>query len=258
MSRIPNIGDKFSRKLYNEFLNWALNTDIDSITWLPSKKFEPKRLLMEAFIAGYVGQSDEIKYLDISTDKIVLDKRVYAKALNWYDRYGAYRITNINETVRDCVKIVIRKGILDGLTIEEQKKLLRKFVGLLPKHATAVFNFETRLRDAGYAEDRIEKSVERYRNRLLNYRAKTIAITESHTAVNEGMREFNAELVRSNIISADKYVRSWLVTQDKRTCMLCRSMAGATARLPDGRFRNGIYGPPLHPRCRCTEILLRI
>jgi len=102
---------------------------------------------------------------------------------------------------------------------------------------------------------------ERYQQRLLNWRADTIARTESMMASNQGQQALWGQARDSGLLSAQYTRRKWLNTGDSRLCQLC---APVPAMNPEGveldkpfRTPKGeVLSPPLHPSCRCTTRLI--
>lgn len=81
-------------------------------------------------------------------------------------------------------------------------------------------------------------------------RADLIARTEVMTAANEGQREAWRQAADEGLLSENARV-TWIATVD--ACPACEALDG-TIRDLDGEYPdNGGDGPPLHPRCRCTE-----
>ena len=80
-------------------------------------------------------------------------------------------------------------------------------------------------------------------------RAKLIARTESMAAVSAGQRQAWARDVEEGWLTGRER-RVWIAVPG--ACPLCEELDGTTARL-DGTYKGDIEGPPLHPRCRCTE-----
>jgi SPP1 gp7 family putative phage head morphogenesis protein len=83
-------------------------------------------------------------------------------------------------------------------------------------------------------------------------RAELIAKTETMFAANMGQRQAWDQAVDKGLLD-DSVRREWIVTGDKDLCDECESLDGARTDL-DGEYPDpGGEGPPLHPRCRCTE-----
>jgi len=83
-------------------------------------------------------------------------------------------------------------------------------------------------------------------------RGELIAVTEPMIAVHEGQREAWRQAVDEGGLPPDAQ-REWITTGDMKVCPECESLEGTTADV-DGLYPDpGGEGPPLHPRCRCTE-----
>ena len=80
-------------------------------------------------------------------------------------------------------------------------------------------------------------------------RADLSARTEIMMAVNEGQREAWRQAVDEGLLTG-KEQRVWIAIEG--ACPACDALDGETAPL-DGEYSGGVEGPPLHPRCRCTE-----
>jgi hypothetical protein len=84
-------------------------------------------------------------------------------------------------------------------------------------------------------------------------RADLITKTEAMRAANGGQREAWNQAVDKGLLTGEER-RTWIATE-LGACEECEAMDGKTASL-GGLYVGGIDGPPLHPRCRCTEGLI--
>lgn len=87
--------------------------------------------------------------------------------------------------------------------------------------------------------DRI-RMTERYRDRLLSYRANTIARTETHTALNMGRFEKIIQTAEAAGLTADDIVATWRSSQDARTRDTHGALRGDSVRLGQP-FNSGGY-----------------
>jgi SPP1 gp7 family putative phage head morphogenesis protein len=95
----------------------------------------------------------------------------------------------------------------------------------------------------------------RYQARYLQYRAQTIARTESIRASVKGQRALWQSAVKQGLLSRE-VKRKWIASGDDKTCDICTSLDGETAGLDD-EFDDGIMEPPdPHSDCRCTVSLV--
>lgn len=246
------IGDIWAANIAKAFVEWAEKVEIDGRSNIPVTRFDPTPLIEAAYYAG--GEDQLVKLGRILGIGVKFDLRS-PEAEAWIKQYGAQQIKYIDSTTRATIRQIILRGQQEGLTIAEQSKLIKKYIGLLPHHAIAVEKYRDMLSDLD--PNVRERLVERYRKRLLKWRADTIGLTEAHTACNEGARKTNADAVARGILDPDEYEREWLVTPDHRLCDTCMALSGRRAPLPDGVFPGDGRGPPKHPRCRCVERIVR-
>jgi SPP1 gp7 family putative phage head morphogenesis protein len=137
-------------------------------------------------------------------------------------------------------------------------------IGLTPRLAQAVRNFEERLVEQGLSEETIFTRTKDYYGRLLNYRAKMIADTESIMAVNQGQFELWDQAADEGFFDRTQSGRMWVVTPDDKVCSICRPMDGKIIPFNDmyevihytetGRVTamTQVLTPPAHPNCRCA------
>lgn len=177
------------------------------------------------------------------------------RAEQWAAQTSSRLITEIVEDQMQMAREVIRAGIEAGRNprqvaldlVGRIDKMTGKrsggFIGLTRQQAQWVMNAERQLRDldAGYftrgrrdkrydrlvmraikdgkplAEADIRQIMQRYRDRLLNLRAETIARTEALNALRAGRHEGYQQLVGSGNVRADQVAVTWSATMDGRT-----------------------------------------
>ncbi len=242
------IGDRWANAISDAFVEWALEHDARNTD------FQITPFLKEAFYeSGEAQQNDLSKLLKTECSFNMRSP----EAEQWIEKHAASRIKSINAIKKQAIKQIILTGFQEGLTAREQSKLIREHIGLLPNHIRAVKNYQKNLIDSGMDPSTVEKLTEKYRKKLLKYRADTIALSEGHTAANEGYRFVNREAVSRGILPPEKYEQYWMVTRDRRLCPKCEALGGKRAELENGDFAANNQGPPLHPRCRCTTGIIR-
>ncbi len=240
------IGDKWAKRISRAFHAWAIGKT--AVT----EQFDPTDLISGAFYDAGEAQLEDLG--DMLSVRPSFNMRS-PEAEAWIEKYSGEQIKYLNVAKKYTIKQIILRGFQEGLTSEEQSRMIRQHIGLLPKHVIAVKNYRAGLKDLDPAvADRLEA---KYAKKLLKYRADTIALSEGHTAANEGYRAANASAVKRGVLSPDKWEQYWMVTRDKRLCPKCEEMSGVRADLPDGDFKGDGGGPPLHVRCRCTTGLRR-
>lgn len=203
------------------------------------------------------------------------------KTVEFLQNYTFDLIRGITEQTKDAIQQTIITAFQQGGHPYEQAREIRDVIGLAPNQAKAVENYRAALerggtsdlKDAlsralrdgrydrsllsalnnktGLDQARIDKMVDRYRERFIQYRAQTIARTESLRASNKGQRALWQQAIDQDLLPQD-VEREWEVSGDERTCDLCNDLDGETAAM-DEEFLPGIMEPPdPHPDCRCT------
>jgi hypothetical protein len=216
-------------------------------------QFDPSHVIKKVFYEAGDAQ------LDVLSEEFGVGYRFdlrSAEAEAWISEYSGQQIKYISATNRAAIQQIKLIAFQQGMTIPEQRKLIKQYIGLLPQHVVAVKRYETGLRDAGMDEGSISRLTEKYRKKLLNYRAKMIGVTEGMAASNEGIRKANEDAMKRGILPADKYEQVWIASGLPNTCDQCIAANGTTAPI-GGTFPNGSRGPPIHPHDHCTVIIRR-
>ena len=203
------------------------------------------------------------------------------EAVRFLDSYTFDLIQQVTQETRDAIQAIIIRSFREGGSPLEQARQIRDVIGLTARQEVAVDNFrnalssgmssdlrtalDRSLRDGRYdrtllsalrndrplAQAQIDRMVERYRQRYLQYRARTIARTESIRASNKGQRELWRQAVHQGLIPGTAR-RKWIVSGDERTCAICLDLEDEERGL-DEEFAPGIMEPPdPHPDCRCS------
>ncbi len=216
--------------------------------------YDPTDILEGGFWAASGLMADYLEEIITTHTKVSLTL-TDPNALKWIDKYAADEIVAITDSQRAAVKEIIEAGYRDGITYQKQAQAIKKIVGLDPRRANAVKNLESRLRKKGrFTEDQIAKKSDKYAKRLLNQRARTIAVQEATTAGAQGSYETTKSAVGRGILDPQKYVGYRIVTGDERLCPECYGLMGETRELPDGVYKStGSVTAKVHILCRCVE-----
>ncbi len=165
-------------------------------------------------------------------------------AVQWARSHSARLVTLINAEQRAVIQQATTRVMQADWTTQKAARHLRQVIGLNRQGERRLARFAT----SGKGEPQIA----RFRTKLINERAETIARTETVSAANHGQlrawREARAEGFMP--VTAEK---RWTVTADDRLCPVCAPMAGEQVSL-DGLFTGGVECPPRHPRCRCALV----
>lgn len=205
--------------------------------------------------------------------------------------YDYRLIREIADDTRAGIKQVVSDAFEYGGHPYEQARIIRESIGLTQTQANAVDNFRSLLvnrdRDAlsralrdrrfdptldaalGEAADRdlsdeqIGRMVDRYRERYVSMRAKTIARTETIRAANAGQQIAWRQAADKGFLDRHRARMGWMVTPDDRLCIICAAIPllnpngiplGGMFITPEGM----ISGPTAHPNCRCITYLMAL
>jgi hypothetical protein len=197
------------------------------------------------------------------------------------------RVRRLTDETLQAIRDELDAGLAAGenpLAIARRIRDLEGF-GLTARQRQAVVNYrreltsgrvgaaaardlhDRRLSLTNLTPEKVDRLVARYRERMLAYRARTIARTETMWASNRGNQLVWEALVERGALQAEVR-RFWVVAPETATSAAVRPTSGgpcprclATAALnPDGRGMQEPFltesgelldAPPLHPNCRC-------
>jgi hypothetical protein len=169
------------------------------------------------------------------------------RAAKWARANGAKLVKGLEQSAKGVIKELVAKGTENGTTVAQTARLLRGSIGLTERQAKAVTNYRAELIAKGKTPDAASKTAGNYATQLLNKRAKTIAVTETQTAVHRGQREAWEQAADKGLIDRDKTSRTWVCDPD--ACDECEPYDDTSVDFSD-EFDDG--DPPLHPMCRCN------
>jgi SPP1 gp7 family putative phage head morphogenesis protein len=205
------------------------------------------------------------------------------ESVNFLQSYTFNLIQQVTQSQREAVQQVILRAFREGGHPYEQAREIKGIIGLTARMEQAVTNYRKALESGGSAlrnalsrslrdgrfdptllralntgqsldKNYIDKLVQRYRERYLQYRARNIARTESIRAANKGQRELWRQARQQGLLPHTAR-RRWIASMDDRTCSECAGLDEETAGM-DEEFAPGIMEPPdPHPSCRCTTAI---
>lgn len=190
-------------------------------------------------------------------------------------------IRQLEEDARSTIDAIVTSGTQSGLTAEEIATDIRDMISLTDTQARAVQNYRSMLESLdpqvlarqlrntsaddeiraaladgeALAAARITELVDDYTSNYLDYRAATIAQTESTRAANWGLDDAYTQAIERGAIPGDAVTRQWQLAD--HPCPVCESVPDLN---PDGvgvdeAFSSSdgdIDNPPVHPNCMCS------
>lgn len=188
------------------------------------------------------------------------------RAVDYAQTRSAQLVTSIDENNRLAIRYIIGDSIAKGRTALETASMLEKIIGLHPRWAQAVVNFDGRtfqsLLSQGVkgpaARAQTDALTKRYRDTLIRRRAEMIARTEIQTAQNMARQSAWDAGARTGYVDAASTKR-WLVapsgSRRGAPCDICASLNKTEVQWNQA-FPTGHIMPPAHPHCRCTAVLV--
>ena len=193
-----------------------------------------------AWLAAANYTADQI---GVELGSVVIDYDVVNQnAINAMQRNKLDLVQGFTETQKHTSRVAITEGIRRGDNPRKQARNLINSLGLTPHQQSIVDGYERALRgasldalsnklrnagddaavrraaDLGEAlpEARIEKMVERYRQRMIAHRATVIARTEALRSVHEGSDSMFAQAFADGILEPDNVFQTWHTAKDER------------------------------------------
>ncbi len=206
-------------------------------------------------------------------------------AVEFLNQYSFNLIKDVTQVTRDAIKQIVTRAFEQGGHPYEQARAIRDVIGLTPAQEQAVASYraalesggasdlrnalERALRDGRYdagllkaidnatalPQARVDKMVESYRKRFIEYRARTIARTESLRASNVGQYALHRQAMDQGLLGADT-LKSSEASGDDRTCIECLEIEDQEPIPLDDEFTPGYLYPPFHVDCRCSYHLV--
>lgn len=169
-----------------------------------------------------------------------------------FNRRAGDQIVRIGKDTRESIKEIVHTQMTRGTSPREMANQIKNYIGLYPRLANAHANYVQGLLASKMAPATVDKLSERYYDKLLAYRSRMIARTETQFMLNRGQLEVWKEGMRQGLIPAEA-TKVWVVDGDP--CPICDEMDGEEVGvhdvwvLPDGMEVD--IPTEVHPHCMC-------
>jgi len=146
----------------------------------------------------------------------------------------------------------------------QSARLIRGGIGLTPRLSDAVkARYLSRVDELWGRHGNIDramagaaKSAEAYKRKLLNYRSRLIARTETIRSANAGQMQAWQQAADKGLLNRARTQRVWMTSRDESVCPRCEPMHGQTVAFEGEPFVSGLGAsvdmPPEHVSCRCA------
>lgn len=182
------------------------------------------------------------------------------RALQWAQEQSARLITNISTEQKEIIRSVIANAFSQQRTVDQTAQAVQSFIGLTRRQESTMLKFNrnnvnrfvSEGMTIGDAERKAMSLAQKYRDKLIKSRGRTIARTEIQMAQNNG-RYLGFQQAVEQGYSATDSIKRWVVAN--AACPDCSPLRGYSV-LWNQEFPNGFMMPPAHPNCRCTAVML--
>ena len=189
------------------------------------------------------------------------------RAVQWANQRGGELITSLVDEQREMLRDIISEGVSEQLTVDQIGRNVREVIGLpeswsgaVPRARAAEFaKLISSGRSISEANNRADQVAERYRERLIRARAKTIARTEIMTAQNQGRWLSWAQGTEQGFIPKSAR-KEWIaapgIGPKPFLCEICKDLNGIQVGWDKEFPGTAVIMPPIHPNCRCTAVIV--
>lgn len=168
------------------------------------------------------------------------------------DRAGEW-IQGITDSSRNSIRNVVKNQMNRGWSPRDVAEGIKGHIGLTPRLAIAADNYAEKVHGSGLVRpDKAAGMVYAYQNRLLDYRANSIARTETQFMLNRGQLDVWQEAQRQDLLKPTAK-KVWIT--DGNPCEICEPMDGVAVGLNDSWVLSDGSTVDIptesHPMCMC-------
>lgn len=255
---LEKLRDRINSKQVEEMIISGEIAQIEDIIPFNFVEDDLQGLVDQSRIAMIAAGNASVKSLPSAASSLAFDEKNPRIARFLQRNIGAL-IVSINEDTRQVVHNVIRRSTFAGVTPRQTAKTVKNIIGLTPKMEIALFNFRTKQGEDIKDPVKLERLVQRKRDRMIEVRANAIARTEMTRAVNAGQVETWHQAADLGLIERTKSRKTWVAIRDGRTSQICNELDGQSVLL-DEVFWSSVVGgsfdhPPAHVNCRSGLII---
>lgn len=168
-------------------------------------------------------------------------------------RSGEKIVQPLVEGGRQSIQQIVHRQFTQGLSPKMMAGEIKNYIGLYPQLAGAHTNYVLGLLGSGMKESEAERLSNAYYDKLLDYRAMSIARTETHFMVSHGQLEVWKQGQDNGLIPTGAK-KVW--DADGNPCPDCEDMDGVAVDIDDVWVMNDgtVCDVPSdsHPNCNCT------
>lgn len=168
-------------------------------------------------------------------------------------------VQDLGEPARQSIQEVAAHATRTGRDSEMVASEVRDSLGLNDVQVRALANYRRKLEKDGMRPSQVNRMAELYQERLLDQRAKAIAVTEVRQASNNAQIFAWQAMQEDGLVEAEARKR-WVLGWENACPNICRPMDGVDVpvgepwKLPNGK--SAMVPTDSHPNCRCYMMLV--
>jgi len=178
-------------------------------------------------------------------------------SIAWIREKSASLVVDISEGQRKRLRRILSWNFERGMRPESVLAEIEATVGLTETQAQWVLTRQDLAIARGAPAGQARQDAQRFADKLLKRRAKTIARTETIDAHTKGLKDA-WNIAKENGFIQPGTTKVWVAMEDERTSDICEELNGQEVPF-DQPFDSSIVGPverpPAHPNCRSTMTL---
>lgn len=171
----------------------------------------------------------------------------------YIDKHTSDLVVNVQKDTQDIIRAATTRSFTEALSPRRVADSIKDSIGLYPKLEQAAMNYRSGLDKQGVPPVRADKLEDAYRDKLLDYRAMTIARTEVRRAQNYGQLSVWKQAADNDLIDRATAKKVWIV--DGKPCEICEPMDGIAVGLEEQWDLNTGDSVDIptdsHPNCEC-------
>lgn len=177
---------------------------------------------------------------------------------DFFSKRTAEMVVGIQSDTEEVIRTATTRAFTEARSPKDIADDIKSSIGLTPRYANALSRYKQGLMEKsqggkGYNIDQIQKLVNLQEDKYLDYRAISIARTESRLATNYGQLYVWQEASNQDLIDSHTAKKVWIVDGDP--CEICLPMDGVAVGLAEAWLLNtgDLVDIPTesHPNCEC-------
>jgi SPP1 gp7 family putative phage head morphogenesis protein len=167
------------------------------------------------------------------------------------------RAVQLSDDMKDTVRDILHDGFEAGTHPAAMVDEIKSTVGLTKGQRARVRAREKAMREAGFKREEINAARDEFSDQLRGMRAEAIARTETLDAQTQGLKDSWNQAKEEGLMPPGTK-KKWVATNDERTSDICDELDGQEVGV-DEQFdgpEGPLDGPPAHPNCRSTMVLV--